>query len=136
MSFCLRNQRNNDQIIVLTTRAWHHLLVMAEDHGWNPLGTVQPEWWQAVVVGLGVEAPDIPELSYAPALSRMVLVEDALNLADALDAAWLAYEPLDLRRRGRRQSWSNGGLDGKPGIGTVQAVTNFCREGAFWIEPV
>jgi hypothetical protein len=66
----------------------------------------------------------------------VVVLEDALNLADALERAYLDYEPdtacsfteVDLPGSGKILSRPN------PAIGTIAAVVDFSRLGAFRIE--
>ena len=63
-----------------------------------------------------------------------VLLEDALNLADALDQVFLTYEP-------ERVDWSSEYFNGffnpapksHPSIGTIKTLADFCRHGAFKI---
>lgn len=80
--------------------------------------------------------PIEPALAEWPADGqRLVLLEDALNLVDALDRAYQAYEPQrvpasyflfepdDLRLRLR------------PSLGALAAAIDVCRQGSFSIEP-
>jgi hypothetical protein len=64
--------------------------------------------------------------------SQLVLLEDALNLADALDQAFLEYEPL--RLPASYFLFDNGWVNGRPSIGAILEVINFCRSGAFLVE--
>jgi hypothetical protein len=87
LSFQLRNEYDQTLSITLSNRAWYCLLELAEQHGWNPMGTVRPDW----LAGLNRAEPAEPESdlfqqgSYTPQVSRQVVLEDALNFADALD---------------------------------------------------
>ena len=63
-----------------------------------------------------------------------VLLEDALNLADALDRVFLTHEP-------ERVDWTSEYFNGffnpapklHPSIGTIKTLADFCRHGAFRI---
>jgi hypothetical protein len=124
----------------LSTRTWYGSLELAEEYGWTPMGTVLPEWEVQVPV-LEVFGMDSQELwvgDYWTDHGSLVLFEDALNIADALDKAFLDYEPVRLpslhefflnfdyrHTNGRR-----------PNIGVIEVLTDFCRSGAFYIEKV
>ena len=136
MAYHLCNDHNPDLSLTINGQTWDALLDLAEEHGWNPLGTMLPEW-QAWVVGLG--DPDEEMLclgSYTPDHIRLVALEDALNLGEALERAFLAYEPQ------RVHSYPELALIGvaepaglrRPSIGAIAAAADFCRQGAFWIE--
>jgi hypothetical protein len=74
--------------------------------------------------------------NFAYESGRLVLLDDALNLADALERAFLAYEPervrsyIDLTLAGVFGPAKNG----RPGIGVILEVERLCQSGAFWIE--
>ena len=123
----------------MTTRAWFDIISLAEDHGWNPIGPVNEAW----TLGLGGEYQEFslersdPRLdSYASGKGSLVLLDDALNLADALELAFFETDPqpsleyLPVYENGRGQT--NGSLHA--GIGVIQLVKEFCYQGAFWIE--
>jgi hypothetical protein len=66
------------------------------------------------------------------------MLEDALNLADALELAFLEYEPLNPRKF---PEISLAGVvnplhELHPSIGVINALVDLCRQGAFWIEKV
>jgi len=133
----LINDRDPDRMVCLTSRAWHSILEIAEQHGWLPIGAAQPEWlWgSGNWLLLDEEQDQFPnQISYGD--GRLVLLDDALNLADALERAFLAFEPERIR------SYTDLTLsgvfgparNGKPGIGTILEVAAFCQSGAFWIE--
>lgn len=134
MSICLRNQNRAGLTLRLAASAWQAALAIAEQHGWNPAGTQLPDWLAGLgwAAGAGY-AP--PRGGYVPGVGRMVLLDDALNLADALERAFWAHEP----RRGAAQpgvfqtEWDNGqGV--QAGIGLLLALAEFCRQGPFFIE--
>jgi hypothetical protein len=126
--------------IQLNTRTWYAVLDLAEQHGWNPMGTVQPEWLAGVADWLGSALPQPVDLTpdgYTPEVSRMVLLEDALNLADALERAFLAYEPrghngFSLVERTEWDDWLGNGT--RPAVGVILVLVDFLRAGAFRIE--
>lgn len=136
MSFQLSNEHDQTLSIMLSNRAWYHLLELAEQHGWNPMGTIRPEW----LVGFGsagsgeLEMDVFRQGSYTSQASRQVMVEDALNFAEALDRAFLVLEPRPtLLYRGIYQTdWDENGVT--PGIGVITAVIELCTQGAFWID--
>ncbi len=138
LSYRLVNQNNPEKTLGINRQTWYGILDLAEEHGWNPMGTVQPEW-QA-------EAGDFydpwayerqPGLngSYTEDPVSLVLFEDALNFADALENAFSVYEP--------EWTWLYCFEDNpftlparqfKPSIGAISLVMDFCREGTFYIE--
>lgn len=184
MSFRLRNQNSPEKTLSITSPAWFGILDIAEQFGWNPMGTVLPEWWlggELVQFGYDLHEragyrrpedwPTDPWPTAWPAAdltgeggagdgddgdpyptngnghTRLVLLEDALNLADALERAFMAYEP---RRTHHLADYFAPGLEspagrtrpgagayagiGAVGIGAIVAVTDFARLGAFSIE--
>jgi hypothetical protein len=119
----------------MTNGTWFDILDLAEDHGWNPMGAVLPGQW--------IE-PELNFSSYgilSPANgngdkeeTRLVVIEDALNLADALERAFLAYEPVYLPATYFVFEPLDRDDHLPPGIGVILATIDFCRQGAFWIE--
>ena len=134
MNFRLCNQKNPAQNLTLSYSAWMWLLDSAREAGWNPMGTIQRN--QLVGLGLGDENEDSGDGSYAPSNSRLVMLEDALNLMDALERIAAAYEPMRISYRGIfRTEWDDmlkG--DARPGIGSLLALADLCRAGPFLIE--
>ena len=134
----LRNQKNPTQNLRLTSSAWNWILVIAEQSGWNPMGTIN----QSLLYGQAFRSNDgHPDVetdngSYTPTTSRLVMLEDALNLMDALEQAFLAYEPiLETTYRGIfRTEWDEWHEKSHPGSGILLALSDFCRFGSFWIE--
>ena len=67
---------------------------------------------------------------------RLVLIEDALNLGDALYGAYLDYEPI---RRPTLHSY-NGGISfgiinrPQPSLGAIILMIELCQHGAFFID--
>lgn len=140
MSFRLSGEHETLPTLQLNTRTWYQVLDLAEEHGWNPMGTVQPEWLAGVADWLGSQLPDPVDASsdgYTPEVSRMVLLEDALNMADALERAFLAYEPRgrnghSLAHRTEWDDWFGNGSH--PAVGVIVVLVEFLRAGAFRIE--
>jgi hypothetical protein len=133
--FRLRNQNDPKMTFSLTKGTWLDILDLAEDHGWNPMGAVLPGQWiepeddffsygmQRMAYGNGDKEED-----------RLVVFEDALNLADALEQAFLAYEPVYLPATYFLFEPLDRDNHLPPGIGVILATIDFCRQGAFWIE--
>jgi hypothetical protein len=134
----LRNQKDPNYSLILTRSAWHRFLEMARQAGWNPMGTVHPD----LMVGLSSIYEEIYSVgdhdngTYTPKDSRQVMLDDALNLGDALDRAFLTFEPQAVsayasfyrKEEDRIREWS------RPGIGTLLELVDFCRSGSFFIE--
>ena len=133
----LRNQKNPDHILMLTCQAWWELLDLAELYGWHPLGLVLPGAWSILDL-----APDVGHLPggsdrYSEEVveaSQVVLLEDALNLADALERAFYEYEPVRVPATYYLFEPAEEALRRRPGIGTMAALIEFCRDGRFSVE--
>ena len=138
MAYTLRNEKDPELSLSINGQTWNALLDLAEDYGWNPVGTVLPEWhaWAGTREG---DEPEMSELflgSYTPECSRLVVLEDALNLGEALGRAFLEFEPC------RVHSYPELALMGvpeppgicRPSIGAIVAAADFCQKGAFWIN--
>jgi hypothetical protein len=134
--FRLVNENNPDLTLSLTSDTWFEILDLAEVYGWNPMGTAIPGKWDNLEAALAGYYPDSPVRfngGHDPK-GRLVLLEDALNLADALDSAFMEYEPVRVPASFFLFAPRDGGADLRVSIGALQAVTDFCRYGAFWIE--
>lgn len=133
MSFRLRNQKIPRLTLTLSAQAWFGVLELAQAYDWNSMGTLSPasDLTQAIP---GEEDPWAWD--YTPEGSRLVLLEDALNLADALQRAYHDEEP--------GEAWYSAGLfmqtlaappdEFQPAVGVIQEMIEFCRQGAFLIE--
>lgn len=139
MSFRLRNQNYPDQVLCMNNGAWFDIISLAEDYGWNPLGAVNEELTLGLVGGfseISLDGPDIWAGSYTGEDGSFVLLDDALNLADALERAFIESDPqpsldyLPIYTDGWGQT--NGSL--RAGIGVILAVKEFCQRGAFSLE--
>ena len=140
MSFVLRNHNNQTRRIGLSSLTWYGILQMAEDYGWNPMGTVSA-YPTAVndtlpwsFLGLPEEIPG----EYWENETRLVLFEDALNLADALEIALNQYKPqfLPCLSVFALQDSIYNGSGSQPSIGSLRLVADFCLSGSFYIEKV
>ena len=142
MSLRLRNENDPAKTLCLNRTAWFQILEMAEQFRWIPYGTVDNRL--LFDMDLSPAGYDPYETvggngnghQHSAAVTRKVLLDDALNLADALERAFLEYEPQPSIARayittsGRYVPVDNH----RPGIGTIAAVVDFCRQGAFLIE--
>lgn len=136
MVYRLRNERELDSTLSITGETWFSILDLAETYGWNPIGTVVPGQWDDLEMALAGYFLDKPlglRHKGNGEHSRLVMIEDALNLADALEQAFREYEhirvpasfflfePVDQN-------------NSMPSIGALTAVIDICRTGAFWVE--
>lgn len=139
MSFRLTNQNDPEKTLSLSVEAWYGLLELAEAHGWNPMGTGLPPWWSSNgngSHGFDLHAQDSWNGDYISGDGGVVMLDDALNLADALERAFWEYEPKFTRVMyevfptyfARTQERF------LPGIGVIALAADFCRCGAFVIE--
>jgi hypothetical protein len=134
--FRLVNENNPDLTLSLTSDTWYEILDLAEVYGWNPLGTALRGKWDNFEAALAGYYPDPPlRMNGGREIEgRLVLLEDALNLADALDDAFMEYEPRRFPASFFLFEPIDGGIDLRVSIGALQAVADFCRYGSFWIE--
>ena len=139
MRFRLRNQNHAEQALCMSSRAWFDIISLAEDYGWNPMGTVQEDWTLGLVSGfpeVNLDIPDFWSNSYTDEDDSLVLLDDALNLADALELAFIESDPqpsLDYLP-GYTDVWDQTNDSSRAGIGVILVVKDFCYHGAFWIE--
>jgi hypothetical protein len=66
--------------------------------------------------------------------NELVTLEDALNLADALEVAFLEYEPRRVKSTTLLFAIEDPAVDLRPSIGAIDAVFTLSKQGAFWIE--
>jgi hypothetical protein len=159
----IRNFKQPRRTIGLSTPTWREILKLALSYGWLPLGSVPPEvssmdfgpsgfssynwddeatWQEADTVAYH---PSTMLISYLPFFfengqaqskaSRLVLLEDALNFADALDRAYQAYEPLRVPASFFLFEPDDPVFSQRPSLGALAAALEVCREGSFSIEP-
>jgi hypothetical protein len=129
----MQNDRNPDKVLWLATSAWRGILSLALEYGWNPLGAVPFE------VGLLSPLAEVSMDSYFPSnhtghQDRFVLLEDALNLADALELAFQDHQPQWVPASYFRFEPEDDPLRDHPGVGTLLAVADFCTLGAFAVK--
>ena len=143
MAVLLRNQRNPNLSLILTTDTWLGILDLAAAYQWNALGTILPGSWHSLEYSLGDYLPGAPAAAdgfpngshaYKDDNARLVGVDDALNLSDALDRAFLDYEPRRLRASTLLYAIEDPAVDRRPSIGAITETRVFCRNGAFWVE--
>jgi hypothetical protein len=118
--------------LTLSRAAWMWLLHSASQAGWNPMGTITQE----MLYGLSAGGMDEAGGTYTPAGRRLVMLEDALNLMDALERVFVDYDhPLSAYAGIYTTEWDDL-LKGnpRPGIGSLLAVAELCRAGSFLIE--
>jgi hypothetical protein len=137
MAVTLRSARNPQDSISLTTTAWLAILDLADLYGWTPIGSILPGGWQDIDIPWdGYDfALTLDGLPPRPDEGQMVILEDALNLADALEQAFYEYEPLRVPPSFYLFEPEDEYLRNRPSIGAITAVIDICRQGAFWVEP-
>lgn len=134
----LRNDKYPDNSIYLTREAWYGILDLAEEYGWNPMGAVLPGMFENYELSPAGSYLGTPLSLYWNGGSddgRLVVIEDALNLADALEQAFMEYEPLRVPASYFLFEPLDQSFPPRPSIGALTAVIDICRTGAFWIEP-
>jgi hypothetical protein len=138
MFYRLSNSNNPNVTFGVTSSTWYGILELAEENGWNPMGTMPPDQEDAglVMVGMGSIDSLLWGGEYWSDEGGLVLFEDALNLADALELALLNYEPQYIPSLhyytifGENRS-SNGT---QPSLGAIQGIIDLCYLGIFKIE--
>ncbi len=99
MSYCLTNQRKPAKSLALTHPTWAGVLRLAESNGWKSFSPVYPgqgltqaSWLAGTYLGI----PLISSEEDAEGARTLMLTEDALGLADVIELAYQAYEPVRL----------------------------------------
>jgi hypothetical protein len=135
VSYQLINQNDPNTFVQMNNWTWFGILELAEKYGWNPRGTVTPERLELAGVYPGDGSLRYGE--YWGNEARLVLIEDALNLADALEEAFIKLEPLRLPSlHPFHLARANGDGNGHPpAVGVLLIMIHFCQAGAFLIEP-
>ncbi len=119
----------------MTEAAWSGILDLAEAYGWNPYGVIVPGQWQALELEFSAYFADLaPGWGNNGDEGGLVVLEDALNMADALERAFLAYEPAYEPTSMFLFNLYDTKSLARPGIGVILAVIDFCRYGAFLIN--
>lgn len=132
MAFQLWNEVDPVKTVILTQAAWYGIMDLALEYGWNPVGAVMPGGWVEAPLDLYGYGLDEPVIWYGETPeSRLVVIEDALNLGDALERAFIAYEHT---HQPASYFLFNGDDRSRPSIGALLAVCDLCRMGAFRID--
>ena len=122
----------------LISSTWYGILELAEANGWLPMGTIPSDPWDAgmVLPGLGFHVARDWGGDYWSDNGGLVLFEDALNLAEALEHAILNYEPQYIPSLHYYTFFGeNSGLNGnQPSLEVIQGVIDICYLGVFKIE--
>ncbi|UCF27662.1 MAG: hypothetical protein JSW42_13695 [Chloroflexota bacterium] len=138
MVYKLSNNHNPAVTLGLTSSAWYGILELAEENGWNPMGTIpsNPEQSGMILAGLGFSEAHNSGGDYWSEKEGLVLLEDALNLADALERAILNYEPRYIPSLYYYTIFgdNNGSNGNQPSLGAIQGVIDLCYLGLFKIE--
>ena len=135
MAIRITNQRDPTRTLILTDATWHALLDLAEDYGWNPFGPVLPWQWDPLELDLTGFTPGDPMYGYPEESGngqRLVVLDDALNLADALEEAFLDYEPQ--RVPASFYLFAPDQESTSVSLGALTETLAICQLGAFWIE--
>jgi hypothetical protein len=135
LTFYLRNDQNPALTFGLTTSTWYGILELAEKNGWNPMGTIPSDPEEAGMILAGLES-DYWGGEYWSDNGGLVILEDVLNLADALEQAILNYEPQYIPSLYYYTIFGeNNGSNGiQPSLGAIQGVVDLCYLGMFKIE--
>ena len=135
MAVRLRNQRYPLQTLNLTSQTWVSLLDLASEYGWSPRGTLCEDWLDLIQLS-GYFLNEWPhwETENSSDSRRLVIIEDALNLADALELAFVEYEPVRVPASYFFFETKDAFLTYRPSIGAIGAAIQLCQMGAFWIE--
>ena len=135
MAIRLISDRTPDKTLILTDSTWHTLLDLAEDYGWNPFGPVLPWQWDPLELDLTGYPPGDPLFSFPGEDGRgrrLVVLDDAINLADALEEAFLDYEPQ--RVPASFYLFAPDEENTPVSLGALTETLSICQLGAFWIE--
>ncbi len=68
---------------MFNNKGWGMLLMMAWEHGWQPIGTLPPVHWSRIEEG---RLPEWPRADYVTGRGQRITAEDAIRLADALES--------------------------------------------------
>lgn len=134
----LKNEKDPNNAIHLTSETWYSILDLAEEYGWNPMGAVLPGQFQNYEYSSAGSYLGVALNLYWNGGSdegRLVVFEDALNMADALDRAFMEYEPLRVPASYYIFEPYDQAVPVRPSLGALSAVIEICRTGAFWIQP-
>jgi len=124
--------------VSLNSSTWFGLLDLAAAYGWNPMGVALPEWLHGVSSAgssLDLMEWERSDLGYTSLMGGLVVLEDAINLAEALDRAFIDYEPRHDRKFHRVSLSELLGVDwDRPSVGAIAAVADLSRMGPFFVQ--
>jgi hypothetical protein len=138
VSYYFTNQKKPSKTLALTHSTWSGVLHLAESYGWKSYSPVYPgqglvhsEWLAGTYLGV----PLIASEAEAESTRTLVLTEDALGLADVIEQAYQDFEPVRLPVA--YFYFADESLEARlpPGLGVMAELIDFCRLGAFWIDP-
>lgn len=137
MFYRLINAQDSQHTVSVTHQAWYSLLDLAVAYGWNPVGAIPQLELNDAPPGYETALPEAHLDGSAYTAGQLVQLEDALNLADALEHAFKDYEPrrlpplalLNLLPEAELRPYIS-----RPSIGAILLLVDFCRRGAFRIE--
>lgn len=138
MSYSFTNQKKPARTLALTHATWTGVLQLAETFGWRSFSPVFPGeglLHSAWLAGSYLGVPLISSEEDAEAARTLMLAEDALGLADAIEQAYESFEPERLPVA--YFLFADEVLERRlqPGLGVMAELIDFCRLGAFWIDP-
>ncbi len=137
MNYRLKNKQTPTQTLCLTGESWYKILNLANEYGWIPFGIYLFDWVEPPPIAglyLGVPLRLADDRVDQDTNQKEVILEDALNLAEALEQAFADYEPIRLPLI--YYLFDDPKLEPglPPSIGVITELIRFCQSGAFWIE--
>jgi len=140
LNYRLRSQKQPEITTRINQSSWYGSLELAQEYGWNPMGTILPQPSYKMVSQVCNEFlyPDLWRGDYWTYSGSLVLFEDALNLADALEDAFLKYYPVFVTYLNFFYPFRNNhsAKKAKPSISVIRILIDFCRMGSFHIDLV
>ncbi len=133
----LRNQAEPDRTLCLTGETWFSILDLAEVYGWSPLGRTANDQRDEAPLPQAGYFLGAPLFTYPQEMKQegsLILTEDALNMADALELAFLEYEPQRVPDSFYLFEPAGRFYESRPSLGALIETIQFCRLGAFQIE--
>jgi hypothetical protein len=131
----LRSEKFAEKTLNLTSETWSKILRLAEEFGWRPVSQLMLDWReQPPLAGIFLGVPLTWHYDDEDSSRQYVVLEDAYNLADILEQALYAYDPIQLPVS--FFYFENRALEAylPPSIGALSEVIQIARLGAFWIE--
>ena len=130
MRYRLVNQNDSEISFCLNGKTWFRILALADAYGWQPL-RILPDFWVDGRINSRMSSPtgNPSHLIIEGTGPNLILLEEALRLADALEAAFLEYVPQLIPAYDIPEL-----TDAQPSMGVVSMLIDFCQQGAFWVE--